>query len=79
MIGDDLSKEEKKIKLDIINYCKNFKNMKNDRDKYKLISNYNSAVNRYLSFLEEKCLDIKSEKFVIESFSDFLLWQRECL
>ena len=64
LIGDDLSKEEKKIKLDIINYCKNFKNMKNDRDKYKLISNYNSAVNRYLSFLEEKCLDIKSEKYL---------------
>ena len=64
MEGDSLSKEEKKIKLEIINYCKNFKNMKTDRDKYNLIKNYNSAVNRYLSFLEEKCKDNKSEKYL---------------
>ena len=64
MMGDDLSKEEKKLKLEIINYCKNFKNMKNDGDKYKLIINYNNAINRYLSFLEEKCKDNKSEKYL---------------
>ena len=62
--GDDFSKEEKRLKLEIFNYSKNFKKMKNDNDKYNLIKNYNNVVNLYLSFLEEKYNDIKSEKYL---------------
>ena len=64
LLGDDLKKEEKKFKEEIFLYSKHFKNIKKDIEKYKLIQNYNNIVNNYLKFLEEKCNDIQSEKYL---------------
>ena len=64
LLGDDYKKEEKKFKEEIFLYSKNFQNIKKDIDKYKLIQNYNNIVNSYLKFLEEKCDDIESEKYL---------------
>ena len=64
IMGDDLSKEEKRLKIEIMDYSKQFKKMRNDDDKYNLIKNYNNALKRYLSFLEEKYNDIISEKYL---------------
>ena len=64
LIGDNLSKEEKKIKIEIFEYSQNFKTMSRDQDKFKLILNYNNSLISYLKFLEEKCSDIESEKYL---------------
>ncbi len=64
LIGGDLSKEEKKLKLDIFSYSKQFKNMIKEQDKYKLIKNYNISIINYLKFLEDKCEDVSSEKYL---------------
>ena len=64
LIGDNLSKEEKKIKIEIFKYSQNFKTMSRDQDKFKLILNYNNSLISYLKFLEEKCSDIESEKYL---------------
>ena len=64
LLGDDLKKEEKKFKEEIFLYSKNFRSLKKDVDKYILIQNYNIIVDSYLKFLEEKCEDIESEKYL---------------
>ena len=64
LIGDDLSKEEKKLKVEIFSYSKQFQTLTTEQDKYKLIQNYNKSIINYLKFLEDKCNDIESEKYL---------------
>ena len=62
--GNDLIKQEKQFKVEIMDYCKSFKSMKDDKNKYDVINNYNRTINDYLKFLEEKCKDTESEKYL---------------
>ena len=50
--GNDLTKQEKQFKVEIMDYCKSFKSMKDDKNKYDVINNYNRTINDYLKFLE---------------------------
>ena len=63
-IETNLNEKEKQIKLNITNYTNNFNKMKNNEEKFTIIKNYNEAVISYLTFLEEKCGDIESEKYL---------------
>ena len=63
-IETDLNDQEKKLNLNINDLIKSFNNLINDKDKYTLIKNYNKAIIEYLEFLENKCYDIESEKFL---------------
>ena len=62
-VGNGLNKYEKKFKLEIYEYCQNFREMKDDKDKYNIIKNYNKVLNDYLKFLEENG-DVESEKYL---------------
>ena len=64
LIGNDLNKMEKKFKLEIMDYTKNFKMMNDDQSKYEIIKNYNKSLNDYLQFLEENYQDYESEKYL---------------
>ena len=64
LIGNDLNKIEKKYKLEIMDYTKNFKMMNDDQSKYEIIKNYNKSLNDYLQFLEENYQDNESEKYL---------------
>lgn len=64
LYGNELSKEEKRLKFELFDYSKNFRNVKSQSDKLNLIKNYNKSVNDYLKFLEDKYNDIDSEKYL---------------
>ena len=60
----ELNDYEKKLKNNLIDYSNSFKMVNNDNDKYSLIKNFNSELIKYLNFLEEKCYDIASDKYI---------------
>ena len=62
--GNELNKKEKKFKLEIMEYTKNFKMMNDDQSKYEVIKNYNKSINDYLKFLEINYHDFESEKYL---------------
>ena len=59
-----LNNEEKKFKLIIFEYSRNFSKQKTDKDKYDLIKNYNEAIINYLNFFEKNYKDTSSEKYL---------------
>ena len=64
LIGNDLNKKEKRFKLEIMDFTKNFKKMNDDQSKYEIIKNYNKSLDDYLHFLEENYEDFESEKYL---------------
>ena len=65
LIGNELDKQEKKLKMQILTYSKKFKELTEDKDKFELIKNYNIVMNNYLMFLEENYQDCESEKYLL--------------
>jgi len=61
----DLEGKEKKLKLDMEEYSNKFSKMNDENSKYKIIKNYNSTLIEYLTFLQEKCFDIESNKYLL--------------
>ena len=64
IMGNELDKQEKMLKTQILLYSKKFKEIKDDKEKYDLVNNYNNAINSYLIFLEENYHDCESEKYL---------------
>ena len=63
-INNGLNKQEKKLKKEIMDYTKNFKNAKNNKIKYDIIINYNKLIIEYLVFLEINYNDNGTEKYL---------------
>ena len=57
--------KEKKLRSSMVEYSKMFTKMNNDEDKYKIIKNYKATLIEYLTFLQENCFDIESDKYII--------------
>ena len=57
--------KEKKLRSSMVEYSKMFTKMNNDEDKYKIIKNYKTTLIEYLTFLQENCFDIESDKYII--------------
>ena len=63
-INNDLNKKEKKLKKEIMDYTKNFKNAKSNKIKFDIIINYNKLIIEYLVFLEINYKDNGTEKYL---------------
>lgn len=63
-INNGLNKQEKKLKKEMMDYTKNFKNAKNNKIKYDIIINYNKLIIEYLVFLEINYNDNGTEKYL---------------
>ena len=50
---EELNKEEKDLLIIINDYTREFINQKSYKDKHELIKKYNSAIIKYLKFLEK--------------------------
>ena len=61
----DLEGKEKKLKQNMAEYSENFIKADNDDNKYKIINNYIKILIEYLTFLQEKCFDIESNKYLL--------------
>jgi len=61
----DLDGKEKKLRSNMVDYSNAFNQMNNDEDKYKIIKNYDSILIEYLTFLQENCFDIESDKYIL--------------
>ena len=61
----DLEGKEKKLKQNMAEYSENFTKTNNDENKYKIIKNYIKILIEYLTFLQEKCFDIESNKYIL--------------
>ena len=59
-----LNKEEKDLLIIINDYTREFINQKSYKDKHELIKKYNSAIIKYLKFLEDNTKDTSSEKYL---------------
>ena len=64
-IETDLDGKEKKLKLNMAEYSDNFIKTNDDEIKYKIIKNYTKVLIEYLTFLQEKCFDIESNKYIL--------------
>ena len=61
----DLEGKEKKLKQNMAEYSENFIKTNNEENKYKIIKNYIKILIEYLTFLQEKCFDIESNKYIL--------------
>ena len=61
----DLDGKEKQLKSNMEQYSKRFSTMKDDKNKYLIIKNYNATLIEYLTFLQEKLYDIESNKYLL--------------
>ena len=64
-IETDIDGKEKKLKSNMAEYSENFIKTNDDEIKYKIIKNYTKILIEYLTFLQEKCFDIESNKFIL--------------
>mgnify|MGYP003571320598 CR=1 FL=1 len=64
-IETDIDGKEKKLKSNMAEYSESFIKTNDDEIKYKIIKNYTKILIEYLTFLQEKCFDIESNKFIL--------------
>ena len=61
----DLQGKEKKLKLNMAEYSEIFIKTNDNENKYRIIKNYIKILIEYLTFLQEQCFDIESNKYLL--------------